>query len=126
MSYDIFFQGFKRGDATAGGGDAVRRMLAPHVTESEPEHSFLRIEVEDGGADVYLSDDHMMVNHAGGTATWDLLVLAAGAADWTILLPDGPPVLTNENQRAELPAELAEGAVVISGGAELLEVIASL
>lgn len=68
----------------------------------------------------------MMVNHAGGTATWDLLVRAARAVDWTILLPDGPPVLTNENQRAELPAELAEDAIVISDGAALLGVIASL
>lgn len=66
MSYDVFFQGFKRGDAAAGGGASARTMLAPHLTKSEPEHNFLRIEVDDGGADVYLSDDHMMVNHAGG------------------------------------------------------------
>lgn len=126
MSYDVFFQGFKRGEAAAGGGDIVRAMLARHVTRAEPEHSFVRIEVEDGGADVYLGDDHMMVNHAGGTATWDLVVRAAGAANWTILLPDGPSVLTNENQRAELPADLAEDAVVISGGTDLLGLIASL
>ena len=126
MAYDVFFQGFKGGDAADGGGEAVRTMLEPHVTKSEPEHNFLRIEVEDGGADVYLSDDHMMVNHAGGSATWDLLVRAAAAASWTILLPDGPAVLTTESQRSELPAELAESAVLISGGAELLDVVASL
>lgn len=126
MSYDVFFQGFKGGDAMAGGGEAVRTILAPDVARSEPEHSFPRIEVEDGGADVYLSDDHMMVNHAGGTDTWDLIVRAAAAANWTILLPDGPPVLTIESQRSELPAELAEDAVVISNGAELLGVIAPL
>lgn len=126
MSYDVFFQGFKGGDAAPGGGDTVRAMLEPYMTESEPQHAFVRIEVEDGGADVYLSNDHMMVNHAGGSATWDLLVRAAAAASWTILLPDGPAVLTTENQRSELPSELAEGAVVISGGAELLDVVASL
>ncbi len=126
MSYDVFLQGFKRGEAAAGGGDVVRAMLAPHVMRAGPERSFGRIEVEDGGADVYLSDDHMMVNHAGGTAAWDLVVRAAGAANWTILLPDGPSVLTNETQRAELPGDLAEDAVVISSGTDLLGWIASL
>ena len=126
MSYDVFFQGFKGGDAAPGGGDTVRAMLEPHVTQSETEHSFVRIEVEDGAADVYFSDDHMMVNHAQGTGTWDLLVRAAAAASWTILLPDGPAVLTTESQRSELPAGLAASAVVISGGAELLDVVASL
>lgn len=126
MSYDVFFQGFKGGDAAPGGGDAVRAMLAPHVARSEPEHSFLRIEVEDGGADVYLSDDHMMVNHAGGTAAWDLLVRAATAANWTVLLPDGPPAVTNESQRAELPAELVEEAVAVTTGAGLLRIIESI
>lgn len=126
MSYDVFFQGFKGGDAASGGGDVVRSMLAPYVTQSEPEHSFVRIEVEDGGADVYLSDDHVMVNHVGGSAAWDLLVRAAAAASWTILLPDGPALLAAESQRSELPAELAATALVISGGAELLDVVASL
>ncbi len=59
--------------------------MAPYVSRSEPEHSFLRIEVDGGGADVYLNDDDMMVNHAGGTATWDLLVRAASRANWTLL-----------------------------------------
>ena len=126
MSYDVFFQGFEGGDAAAGGGGAVRAVLEPHVTQSDAEHSFVRIEVEDGGADAYLSDDHMMVNHPQGTGIRDLLVRAAAAANWTILLPDGPAVLTTESQRSELPAELAESAVLISGGAELLDVVASL
>ena len=126
MAYDVFFQGFKGGDAADGGGEAVRTMLEPHVTKSEPEHNVLRIEVEDGGADVYLSDDHMMVNHADGTATWDLLVRAAAAANWTILLPDGPTALTDERQRAELPSELTDEAVVATDGSELLQLIESI
>lgn len=126
MSYDVYFQGFKGGDAAPGGGDAVRVILDPHVMRSEPEHSFARIEVEDGGADLYLSDDHMMVNHAGGTATWDLLVRAAAAANWTVLLPDGPPAVTNETQRADLPVDLAEEAVVVTTGADLLRIIESI
>lgn len=126
MSYDVFFQGFKAGDAAGGGSDLVRSMLEPYVTRSEPEHSFLRIGVEGGGADVYLNDDDMMVNHAAGTATWDLLVNAASRANWTVLLVDGPPCITNEGQRAELPAELADEAVMISSGSDLLRIIASL
>jgi hypothetical protein len=46
----------------------------------------------DDDADVYLNDDDMMVNHAGGSATWDLLAKAATVAGWTVLLIDGPPV----------------------------------
>lgn len=126
MSYDVFFQGFKGGDAAPGGGDTVRMLLEPHVMRSEPEHSFMRIDVEDGGADVYLGDDHMMVNHAGGKATWDLLVRAAAAANWTILLPDGPPAITDESQLAELPAELAEEAIVVTTGTDLLRIIESI
>lgn len=125
MSYDVFFQGFTGGDAAAGGGDDVQAMLAPYITLAEPEHSFVRIEVEDGGADVYLSDDHMMVNHAGGTATWDLLVRAAIKANWTILLPGGPPAVTDESQRAQLPVELAEDAVLVTTGGDLLRLIES-
>lgn len=126
MSYDVYFQDFKGGDAALGGGDAVRTLLKPHVARSEPEHSFVRIDVEDGGADVYLSDDHMMVNHAGGTATWDLLVRAAAVANWTVLLPDAPPAITDETQRAELPAELAEEAIVVATGTDLLRIIESI
>jgi hypothetical protein len=121
MSYDAFFQGFKGGDAAAGGGDAVRSILQPYVTRSEPEHSFLAIELVDGEAEVYLKDDSMMVNHVADNATWDLLVHAATAADWTVLLLDGPPCITREEQRAELPAELREDAVLVSCGADLLK-----
>lgn len=110
MSYDLFFQRFKGGNAAPGGGDAVRSILEPHVTRSEPTHSFVRIDAEDGGADVYLSDDHMMVNHVEGTSAWDLLVSAATAANWAILLLGGPTAVTHEIQRAELPAELAGGS----------------
>ncbi|MFC6705444.1 hypothetical protein [Flexivirga alba] len=126
MSYDVFFQGFKGGEAALGGGGTVRAVLEPYVARPGPEHSFLRIDVEDGGADAYLSDDHMMVNHAGGRSTWDLLVRAAAAANWTILLPDGSTAVTNENQRAELPPELVTGAVLVSSGTELLRVVAGL
>lgn len=124
MSYDVFFQGFKGGDAAPGGGDRVRAMLEPYVKWSEPGNSFMCIEVEDGGADVYLDDDGMMVNHAGGTATWDLLVCAATAANWSILLLGGTVACTRPDQRAELPSELSEGAVVVVSGAELLKLIA--
>lgn len=50
MSYDVFFQGFTAGDVASGGGDVVRSMLEPYVTRSDPEHSFLRINVEAGGS----------------------------------------------------------------------------
>jgi hypothetical protein len=126
VSYDVVFQRFRGGDAVPGGGDKVRAVLEPYVTRAEPERSFVRVEVGDNGADVYLGEDHMMVNHADGVATWDLLVRAAADANWTILLPDGPPALTNADQQSELPAELAEVAVTVSSGADLLLLIKGL
>jgi hypothetical protein len=126
MSYDVFFQGFRNCDFRPGGGDVVRTILAPFVTRSEDDSNFLRVEVDNGSADAFLSDDSMMINQVEGVATLDLFARAAAAANWVILLPGGPAALTNEGQRAELPAELADEAVVISDGADLARLIASL
>ena len=123
VSYDVYFQRFQDGDAVPGGGDRARAVLEPHFTETDAHHNFARVTLGDDGADVYLDDNDMMVNHAGGDRVWDLLIKAARAADWVILLPDGPPCLTSPTQRGELPRELATDAVLVSNGADYLEVL---
>jgi hypothetical protein len=126
VSYDVHFQRFNAGEAIPGGGDRARAVLEPYFTETDPQHSFARLTVGDDGADVYLDDNDMMVNHAGGERVWDILIEAATAAEWTILLPDGPPCLTSPTQRSELPEELASEAVLVTNGADYLEVLSSI
>lgn len=67
MSFDVFFQGFIAGESSGHGGSAMRAVLAPHVVERNG--SFLSAALEDGEADIYLEDDHMMASHIFGRAT---------------------------------------------------------
>ena len=125
MSFDVFFQRFKNGDADEGGGEAMRRVLAPHIVREGPEHDFALIEFGNGSADVYLGASDMMANHVSGDSPWDLLVDGAMAAQWVILPVGCPTCITDEAQRAHLPAGLDEDVVLVKTGADLLAVIRS-
>jgi hypothetical protein len=125
MSFDVFFQGFRNGDAAAGGGDRMRQVLAPFIVGSEPEHRFVHVEYGDGSADVYLDDDDMMANHISGTSPWEVLVEGAKAAGWVILPIGCPTCLTDEAQRSHLPEGIDEDVVLVGSGWDLLQVIRS-
>lgn len=117
MSYDVFFQGFIAGESAGTGRPEMLAVLAPHIAERKG--TFLRVEIGDGSADVYLSDDGMMANHISGTDPWDLLVTGAESANWVILPVDGPTCVTGPGQREQLPEGLDEDIVVVTSGAEL-------
>jgi hypothetical protein len=120
MEIDAYFQGFEDGGEAHGGGRRMREVLAPHVVGEEPEHGYLRVGVGDAGADVYLDDDHMLVNHAHGDRVWDLLLTGARSADWVALAPERPVCLVDEGQRAHLPPDYdTTTVVVVTSGAEL-------
>lgn len=123
MSPDVFFQGFRAGAAGTDGGAAMRAVLEPWVVHRAEELEFLQVEVGDGVADVYVSDDSMLSNHVTGTDPWDLLVRGARAAGWVVLPTGAPACLTEESQRDELPADLAPGAVLVTSGEDLLAVV---
>ena len=123
VSFDVFFQGFVADDSSQHGGAAMREVLAPHIIEET--ESFLRVRVGDGEAEVYLRDDEMMANHISGRETWDLLFRGAQAADWVIMPLDCPTCLTQAGQRAELPAELRDDAVLVDTVVDLRAVIES-
>ncbi len=125
VSFDVFFQRFKDGDADEGGGEAMRRILAAHIVREEPERNFALIEFGSGSADVYLGASDMMANHVSGDEPWDLLVDGARAAQWVILPVGCPTCITDEAQRAHLPQGLDEDVVLVTSGAELLAVIRS-
>jgi hypothetical protein len=123
MSFDVFFQGFRHGDAEPGGGDAMRSVLAPHIVREDPAESFARIVSGDGAADVYLSKDSMLANHIAGERPWDLLVEGAKAAGW-VIMPMGCPVLiTDGSDRAHLPDGLGVDAVLVHTGGDARRVI---
>lgn len=124
VSFDVFFQPFRNGEAGSGGGDRMRAVLRPHITREEPEQKFARVEIGTGSADVYLDDDSMLANRISGEEPWDLLVQGARAAGWVILPVGCPTCITDEQQREHLPPELKEEEVVlVSSGAELLGAI---
>ena len=124
MAYDIFLQGFADGEASGAGGGAVREVLRPYLrpTAEEPERLVI---APDSGADIYLSSDSLMVNHAEGLAVFDLLVDAARAGCWTIMPVGLPAAVANVDLLAHLPEGLDEGAVVVGSGADLLRLIES-
>ncbi len=64
----------------------------------------------------------LMFNHAG-PGVYELMYDVAVAADMTIVPPDLGPFLVREEQRKELPADLAVGAVVVESGEDLLRAI---
>jgi hypothetical protein len=123
MSFDVFFQRFRHGDAESGGGEAMRSVLAPHITREDPRQSFAQVVFGDGGADVYLSNDSMLANHIAGERPWDLLVEGAKAAGWAIMPVGCPALITDESDRAHLPDGLGEDAVVVLTGEDILRVI---
>lgn len=126
VSYDVHLMRFINGDSSEGGGISMREIVRPHVTSDEPANGYVAIAYGDGTADLYLSGDSLMANRIDGEDPWDLLVTGARAADWVILLVDGPACLTVESQRGHLPGGMAEDAVFVQNGQDVLDVIRSL
>ncbi|MFJ5955383.1 hypothetical protein ACIQC5_05420 [Paenarthrobacter sp. NPDC092416] len=126
MSFDVYFQRFKDGDAAAGGGEIMRQTLQPFIVREDPERGFARVEYGAGSFDAYLGDDTLLANHIVGDKPWDLLVEGARAAEWVILPVGCPPCVTDESQRVHLPEGLDQDVVMVSSGEELLQKIRSL
>ncbi|WP_422934220.1 hypothetical protein [Sinomonas sp. P47F7] len=126
MSFDVFFQGFRDGEAGTRGSDQMRQVLQPYIVREDGDQRFALIECGDGSADVYLGGrDGMMANHISGEQPWDLLVQGARAADW-VIIPVGCPIcITHETQRRHLPDGLDEDVVLVSSGDDLLRLIRS-
>jgi hypothetical protein len=124
MSFDIFLQGFRDGEAATVDALAVSRTLAPFVVDGDEGHSHLRL--PDGEADAYGLDDPasgVMINHASGRLVWDLIFERAHGAGLAIMPVGSATAVTAETDLMDLPQELSEDAVVVSSGAELLRMV---
>lgn len=122
MSFDVYFQGFRDGDAAPedGSGARVRELLEPHIV-SEDEWSLL-VAYGDGTARIYLDGDGMMANHVSDNDPWELLVQCARSVNWVIMPVGCPWGLTDEGQRAHLPEDFGDDAVVVTTSADLVRV----
>ena len=123
VSLDVFCQAFRDGDEGTGDAAAVRAVLEPYVTERGD--AFLLLEVDGDTTELYgVGDDgSFMATHIGGRTAWDVLYEAARRGGLVALPAGAPAALTDEAQRAHLPPELAEDAVLVTSGAELLRLV---
>jgi hypothetical protein len=123
VSFDIFLQSFKDGDAAPGDPEAAWRVLAPYLAGALTG-GYARVRTPDGEAAVYgAGRDALMINHASGQIIWQIMVDVARAADW-VIMPVGCPVcVLREEMINDLPAELQDDAVVVGSGAEVLDVV---
>lgn len=124
MAFDIYLQGFIDGEASGTGGESVREVLRPYLRRTSDEPEQLEIG-PDSRADIYLSEDSLMVSHIEGAAVFDLLLEAARAGRWTIMPIGVPPAVTDVDLLAHLPDGLSDGAVIVETGADLLRLIES-
>jgi hypothetical protein len=124
MSFDIFLQAFKGGEAGTADTAAITNVLDPYVSERNGDDEYVRLVTEDGGAACYgYGTDGLMVNHAGGHQIWDLLVQVAQAAG-LVIMPVGCPVaVTDPSQIADVPPGHFDKFVVVGTGADLLRSI---
>ena len=124
MSFDIFLQRFRAGDAAPADATLIRTLLGPYVSERPPGSVTLRL--TDGEADLYGWDDlatAFMVNHVSGEQAYDVLFEVALRAGLAIMPVGCPTAVTSEETVADLPTELAGDVVVVRSGAELLSSI---
>ncbi len=99
MSFDVFLQGFRRGDAADGEGAAVMRVLSPHIAERS-EH-WARLVIDDGDAEVFgIADPEtgLLFNHVSGRLMWSVIVDVARAAGF-VVMPIGCPRRVRSRRR---------------------------
>lgn len=124
MSFDIFLQGFRRGDAATVDASTLSRVLAPFLVDDGEADPHLRL--ADGGADIHGLDrlaSGVMINHASGRLGWDLIFDMADGCGLASMPVGCATAVTVETALADLPPELRESAVVVSSGGELLRLI---
>lgn len=119
-------QPFLDGEAGRADGELLLSLIAPYVERREDHLGFAVLRFPDGEADLYgLSDpaSGLMVNNVSGDAAWSFLVEAASRVDLAILPVGCPTMVCRSDLLAHLPDALRDDAVVVTSGAQVLDVI---
>lgn len=121
MSFDVFLQRFVDGEATDCDARALLAVLDPYVERDVRTGELTRAVFEDGDAEVYGTDVSrgLMLSHIVGLAAWETVTDLARAGSLAILAVGCPAAVPRGNLLPHLPAELREGAVVVTRGSEL-------
>lgn len=121
VAFDIFLQAFRDGDAADTDVELILSVVDPCIRRRD--QWCVRIETNDGGADVYGLDTSvrsLMISHASGREVWDLIYDMAQSAGMTVMPTGCPACVTDEDVLRDLPLELAASAIVVSSADELL------
>ena len=127
MSYDVYLQRFRNGER-APVDDARVWKLLERAWEAPPDRfGFSRVRRGDDEGDLYAARpgrpiDGLMFNHAA-QAIYDLMYEVAVAGDMTIIPPDAGPFVVRAEQVEHLPRDLAERALLVRSGADLVRAV---
>jgi hypothetical protein len=127
VSYDVFVCRFVNGEPASLDQQVVNEVLAPYVTERDPEHGFLHLKAGDGGeADIYAnSETSIMINHFGVGEIMDVVADLLKRLEAVLVLPGGTVVLHRAEDRAHLSQSFRDewSVVVASTGEKITEAI---
>jgi hypothetical protein len=124
MSFDTLLQPFVDGKPALADEVLIKASIDPLVVASDV--GWVRLETTDGGAEVYGYDNlqsGFIINHAEGEAVWDLVVAIASSSRLAILPVGCPTCVGDPGLLADLPPDLADGAVVVASGSDLADII---
>jgi hypothetical protein len=127
VSYDVHVLRFRDGEVVPVESSGARELLLGAAVSPPDESEFCRVTRGDDEGDVYgLPPDGpiegLMFNHAG-SGIYELMYEVAEVGDMAIVPPDLGPFLVNEEQRTQLPPDLAAAAVVVESGSDLVRAI---
>ncbi|UAK31334.1 hypothetical protein K8O92_26540 [Nocardia asteroides] len=126
MSFDIFVQAFRDGNAKPMPAEAFLEVFGPHVETTEPDNRYWQVHAPDGGrADIYASIvdqrlDSVLLNHFSTGDVLDLVVEFARKAGAVIMPVGCPTLLVDAGQGQHLPEPLQDTAHLVATGADIL------
>ncbi|MEV6279585.1 hypothetical protein [Nocardia sp. NPDC051832] len=126
MSFDMFVQAFRDGNAEPMPAAAFLEVFGPHVETTEPDKRYWQIHAPDGGrADIYASIieqgiDSVLLNHFSSGDVLDLVVEFARKAG-AVIMPVGCPILlVDGSQGRHLPEHLQDAVHLVATGDDVL------
>lgn len=119
MSFDVFVQRFENGEPRPLDYDRVLAIFARQSTSPlrTPSDGFLKLETDDGGADVYgLSPgtEGLMFNHIAGLVAWQAIWKVANELNAVILPVGAATMVTSTSAIEHLPTPLRQETMVIT------------